>query len=151
MYFFKNSSGIPLFWTSEMQTSHFNRHFAQIQIAFSLTAIHYNPRDANTLLYSVKQTSSSVHLVPRLYIIHWIMQMLTCLSHKFVCHRWSIQQLDVIIALVQIVLSHKCTARESSRTCLCSTQHHGNVLPRLLEIYRKRLKYGRLYNPDMQR
>ena len=47
-----------------MQTSHFNRHFAPIQIAFPLTAIHYNPRDSDTPLYSVKRASSSVPLVP---------------------------------------------------------------------------------------
>ena len=55
--------------------------------------------------YSVKGTSSLVPLVPGLYIIYWIMQMLTCLSHKFVRHHWLIQQLDIIIALVRIVLA----------------------------------------------
>ena len=49
--------------------------------------------------YSVKQTSSSVPLIPGLYIIHWTMWTLTCLSRKFVRHRWSIQQLNIIIAL----------------------------------------------------
>ena len=34
--------------------------------------------------YSVKRTTSSVPLVPGLYIIYWIMRTLTCLSRKFV-------------------------------------------------------------------
>ena len=47
-----------------------------------------------TPCYSVKRTDSSVPLVPALYKIHWIMQMLACLSHKVV-HHWSTQQLDI--------------------------------------------------------
>ena len=42
------------------------------------------------------------------------MQTLTCLSRTFVRHGWSVQQLDMITALVRIVLasgSHKHTAR----------------------------------------
>ena len=41
----------PTFWTSEMRTFHFNGRFAPVQIAFPLTAIHYNPWNANTPLF----------------------------------------------------------------------------------------------------
>ena len=44
-------SGNPLFRTSEMQTSCFNGCFAQVRIAFPLTAIHYNPWNADTPLF----------------------------------------------------------------------------------------------------
>jgi len=54
--------------------------------------------------YSVKWTDSSVPLVPGLYKIHWIMRTLACLTHKVVRHCWSIQQLDITIALVCTVL-----------------------------------------------
>ena len=61
--------------------------------------------ERQTPRYSVKQTSSLVPLVPGLYIVHWIMWTLTCLSRKLVCHGWLIQQLNIIIALVRIVLA----------------------------------------------
>ena len=91
---FMEYSGTPPFRTSEMRTSHFNCRFAPVWIA----AIHYNPW-MRTPRYSVKRTSSSVP------IIHWIMWTLSCLWRKFVCYCWSIQQLDIIIALVHIVLA----------------------------------------------
>ena len=62
-------SGTPLFRTSEMRTLRFNGHFTQVRIAFPLTAIHYNPWNADTPL-SVKQTGFLVTLVPGLYKIH---------------------------------------------------------------------------------
>jgi len=138
-------SGTPLFRTSEMWTSRFNRCFALVRIAFPLTGMR-TPR------YSINWTSSSVPLVPGLYIIHWIMRTLTYLSCKFVRHRLSIQQQWHWFAYFWrlVSLSRKRTARESSRTCLRSTQQHGYALPRLLEIYRKPPKYGHLYNRDTQ-
>ena len=36
---------------SKLWTPHFNRHFAQVHIAFQLTAIQYNPGNANTPLF----------------------------------------------------------------------------------------------------
>ena len=53
-----------------------------------------------TTRYFVKCTDSSVPLVPGLYKIHWIMRSLACLSFKVVHRCWSIQQLDITIALV---------------------------------------------------
>ena len=44
-------SGTLLFRTSEMRTSRFNWRFALVQIAFPLTAIHYNPWNADTPLF----------------------------------------------------------------------------------------------------
>ena len=43
-------SGTSLFRTSEMQTPSFSGRFAHIQITFPLTAVHYNPGTADTLL-----------------------------------------------------------------------------------------------------
>ena len=108
-----------------------------------------------TPCYSVKRTDSLVPLVPGLHKIHWIMQSLACPSRKVVCHCWSIQQLDITIALVCTVqplvsLSRKRTARESSRMRLCSAQQHGYTLPCLPEIYQKPPKYGQLCNADTQ-
>ena len=40
-----------VFRTSEMQTSRSNRRLALVQIEFPLTAIHYNPWNANTLQF----------------------------------------------------------------------------------------------------
>ena len=40
-------SGTPLFLTSEMRTYCFNGRFAPVWIAFLLTAIHYNPWNAD--------------------------------------------------------------------------------------------------------
>ena len=47
-------------------------------------------------------------------------------------------------------LSHQHTIRESSRTQLHSGQQHEYTLSRLPEIYRKPLKYGHLYIPNIQ-
>ena len=92
-FYFTIFSGTPLFWTSEMQTSRFNGHFALVRIAFPLKAIHYN----QTPRYSVKRTGSQlVPLVPGLYKTHWIMRMLACLPCKFVCYRWLIQHYNSI-------------------------------------------------------
>ena len=41
----------PLFRTSEMRASRFNRYFVLVQIVFPLTAIHYNPWNADTPLF----------------------------------------------------------------------------------------------------
>ena len=66
-------------------------------------SINSHTPEMRTPRYSVKRTSSSVPLVPGLYIILWIMWTLTCLSTKCVRHHRLIQQLDIIIALVRIV------------------------------------------------
>ena len=55
--------------------------------------------------YSVKWTDFAVLLVPGLYKIHSIMQMLAGLLHKIVRHHWLIHQLDIILTLVRIVLA----------------------------------------------
>ena len=49
--------------------------------------------------YSVKQIGFSVPPVPGPYKIHSITPTLLYLSHKIVHHRWSSQQLDIVIAL----------------------------------------------------
>ena len=51
MHHNKEYSGTPLFRTSEMQTTRFNGYFAPAQIVFPLTAIHYNPWNADTPLF----------------------------------------------------------------------------------------------------
>ena len=43
-------SGTLLSQTFEMQTPRFNKYFAQVRITFPLTAIHYNPWNADTPL-----------------------------------------------------------------------------------------------------
>ena len=73
-------SGTPLFWTSEMRTSCFNGHFTPVWI---------NPGNADTLLFRIFSSFST-----------WIMWSLACLSRMVVCHCWSIQQLDITIAMV---------------------------------------------------
>ena len=60
-----------------------------------------------TSRYSVKRTGFSV------------LQTNVCLSHKIVCHRSSIQQLDIVVVHVELAsdnLSRQCMARESSWT-----------------------------------
>ena len=45
-------SGTPLFWTSEMRTSHFNGHFAPVRVPFPLiNNLQYNPWNADTPLF----------------------------------------------------------------------------------------------------
>ena len=95
-----------VFRTSEMRTSRFNGRFALVQIEFPLTAIHYKPWNANNPQFCKAD---------KFLDIHWIIQTLTCLSHKFVCHSWPIQQLDIIIALVCIVLASFLTSVQQGR------------------------------------
>ena len=70
-----------------MRTSRFNGLFAPVWIAFPLYIITSKMR---TPRYFIKQTR-----VPGLYRSHWIMGTPTWLSHKFVRHCWSIQQLNI--------------------------------------------------------
>ena len=78
-------ANICYFELSEIRTPRFNGHFVQVQNAFPLTALHYNK--IQTAHYFINQTA---FLVPGLYKIWWIMQMLACLSGKVVHHHWSI-------------------------------------------------------------
>ena len=55
--------------------------------------------------YSVKRTGFLVPSVPEPYKIHSMMRTLAYLSCMIVRHRGSIQQVDIIIALVRIVLA----------------------------------------------
>ena len=117
------------------------------EFAFPLTAIHYNLWDADTPLFR----KAHKFFRPGLYMI---MRTLTCLSHKFVGHNWSVQHYNSICShsssLWSAFLTGVRTARESSRMCLHSSQQHGYALPHLPEIHWKPPKYRRLYIPDMQ-
>ena len=76
-----------------MRTSCFNGRFTPVWITFPLTAIHYNPRNADTPLFrKADRLFSSLSA--------WIMWSLACLSCMVVWHCWSTQQLDITIAMV---------------------------------------------------
>ena len=59
-----------------------------VLLRYGLHSINMQPYiitpEIRTPRYYIKLTSSSVFLIPGLYIIHWIMQTLTCLSCKLV-------------------------------------------------------------------
>ena len=82
-----------LFQTCEMRTP----CFAQVQIVFLLTAVHYNPWSTDTLLLC-KADRFSFPLIPGLYKMHSIMRVLASFSHNAVRHHWSIQHQDIITA-----------------------------------------------------
>ena len=90
------NSETPLLRTSEMWTCCFNGHFVhdQVWIALLLIAVCYSPRNGNTLLFHSAQV-----LVPELYkiLIKWT---LARLINNTVCHHYSIQQVDIIKALL---------------------------------------------------
>ena len=117
------------------------------------------PPEMQKPLYFIKRTGFSVPLVSGLYKICWIMRTFACLTHKILHHCWTIQKLVIIIALVHTVLTSLWSAflamysiqqgRAWERACIVlnntSTRCH-----RLLEIYQKPLKHGRLYILDLQ-
>ena len=88
------------------KASCFNRRFAWVEIAFPLTAIHCNPWNADTLLFckadmflSPFSTSSVQDLLDSADARLSLMQGCP--------HHWSIQQLDIIIALESIVVASR--------------------------------------------
>ena len=80
-----------------------HRHFGPECFCIYLCIIE--PPEMQKPLYFIKRTGFSVPLVPGLYKICWIMRTFACLTHKVLHHCWTIQKLDIIIALVHTVLT----------------------------------------------
>ena len=139
-------TGIPLFQTSEMWTSHFNWHFAPVWIAIPLTATHYNSWNADTMLlrkvdgffgpfstWTVQNLLDNleVHLPPMQGCLPPLIASTTEHYNSTGTHSTN---------LWSAFLTIKCTARESSRLCLYSTRQHGYALPHLPKKYTRSLR-----------
>ena len=150
-------SGTPPFRTSEMRTSCFNGRFAQVRTEFPLTAINYNPWNADTPLFCKADKffspfstwtvhnsldNADAHL-PLMQVCHLpLIDSTTGHYNSIGSHSSSLW--SAFLASVQQgrVLERALVALNSRGTL--------HALPCLPEIYWKPPKYRHLYNLDTQ-